>query len=466
MTTMNASENPAPANGGAQNPGKARALQGVKGMNDMLPADAPLWEQFEQAARAMLRAYGYQQIRTPIVEPTQLFVRGIGEVTDIVEKEMYSFTDSLNGEQLTLRPEGTAAVVRATIEHNLLYDGPKRLWYTGPMFRHERPQRGRYRQFHQLGAEALGFAGPDVDAEIILMCQRLWDDLGLVGVRLEINSLGQADERAAHRQELIKYLEGFQDILDEDGKRRLYTNPLRVLDTKNPALQEMAANAPKLIDFLGEASLAHFEGVQRLLKANNIPFTINPRLVRGLDYYNLTVFEWITDKLGAQGTIAGGGRYDPLIAQMGGKSAPACGWAMGIERIIELMREEGLARQADACDVYVVHQGEAAVQQAMIAAERLRDAGFDVVVHATADGRSGSFKSQMKRADASGASHAVIIGEDELAAGVVQVKALRAADGQTDNNGQQATVPAEDLVDYLVESMVAGMGGETGEDLQ
>ncbi|UXC37249.1 histidine--tRNA ligase [Cupriavidus gilardii] len=463
---MNASENPAPANGGAQNQGKARALQGVKGMNDMLPADAPLWEQFDQAARAMLRAYGYQQIRTPIVEPTQLFVRGIGEVTDIVEKEMYSFTDSLNGEQLTLRPEGTAAVVRATIEHNLLYDGPKRLWYTGPMFRHERPQRGRYRQFHQLGAEALGFAGPDVDAEIILMCQRLWDDLGLTGVRLEINSLGQADERAAHRQELIQYLEGFQDILDEDGKRRLYTNPLRVLDTKNPALQEMAANAPKLIDFLGEASLAHFEGVQRLLKANNIPFTINPRLVRGLDYYNLTVFEWITDKLGAQGTIAGGGRYDPLIAQMGGKPAPACGWAMGIERIIELMREEGLARQADVCDVYVVHQGEAAAQQAMIAAERMRDAGFDVVVHATADGRSGSFKSQMKRADASGASHAVIIGEDELAAGVVQVKALRAADGQTENNGQQATVPAEDLVDYLVESMVAGMGGEAGEDLQ
>jgi len=430
-----------------------KALQGVKGMNDMLPADAPLWEHFENAARTMLRAYGYQQIRTPIVEQTQLFVRGIGEVTDIVEKEMYSFTDSLNGENLTLRPEGTAAAVRATIEHNLLYDGPKRLWYTGPMFRHERPQRGRYRQFHQLGAEALGFAGPDVDAEIILMCQRLWDDLGLVGVRLEINSLGQAHERAAHREELIKYLEGFQDILDEDGKRRLYTNPLRVLDTKNPALQDMAANAPKLIDFLGEESLAHFDGVQRLLKANNIPYKINPRLVRGLDYYNLTVFEWITDKLGAQGTIAGGGRYDPLIAQMGGKPAPACGWAMGIERIIELMREERVVPDATGCDVYVVHQGAEAAGQAMIAAERLRDAGLDVVLHATTDGKSGSFKSQMKRADASGAAYAVIIGDDEVAAGVVQVKELR--QGSQGESGQQASVPADGLVDYLIDAMVS-----------
>ncbi|MCY0855714.1 histidine--tRNA ligase [Cupriavidus sp. D39] len=430
-----------------------KALQGVKGMNDMLPADAPLWEHFENAARAMLRAYGYQQLRTPIVEHTQLFVRGIGEVTDIVEKEMYSFTDALNGEQLTLRPEGTAAAVRATIEHNLLYDGPKRLWYTGPMFRHERPQRGRYRQFHQLGAEALGFAGPDVDAEIIMMCQRLWDDLGLVGVRLELNSLGQAHERAAHREELIKYLEGFQDILDEDSKRRLYTNPLRVLDTKNPALQEMASNAPKLIDFLGEESLGHFDGVQRLLKANNIPFKINPRLVRGLDYYNLTVFEWITDKLGAQGTIAGGGRYDPLIAQMGGRAAPACGWAMGIERIIELLREEKLVPQAEGADVYLVHQGEAAGQQAMIIAERLRDAGLDVLLHATPDGKSGSFKSQMKRADGSGAAYAVIIGEDEVVAGTAQVKDLRQG-AQAEGDGAQVTVAAEKLVDHIIDAMV------------
>jgi len=442
---------------------KVRALQGVKGMNDMLPADAPLWELFESTARSMLRAYGYEQLRTPIVEQTQLFVRGIGEVTDIVEKEMYSFTDSLNGEQLTLRPEGTAAAVRATIEHNLLYDGPKRLWYTGPMFRHERPQRGRYRQFHQLGAEALGFAGPDVDAEIILMCQRLWDDLGLTNVRLELNSLGQAHERAAHREELIKYLEGFQDILDEDGKRRLYTNPLRVLDTKNPALQEMAANAPKLIDFLGEESLAHFDGVQRLLKANNIPFKINPRLVRGLDYYNLTVFEWITDKLGAQGTIAGGGRYDPLIAQMGGKSAPACGWAMGIERIIELMREEKLVPDVEGCDVYVVHQGTAAAEQSMIAAERLRDAGLNVVLHATTDGKSGSFKSQMKRADASGASFAVIIGEDEVAKGVAQVKELRGT-GAEGTGGAQETVPAEALVEHVIDRMVNAIESDDDED--
>jgi len=377
---------------------------------------------------------------------------------------MYSFTDSLNGENLTLRPEGTAAAVRATIEHNLLYDGPKRLWYTGPMFRHERPQRGRYRQFHQLGAEALGFAGPDVDAEIILMCQRLWDDLGLVNVRLELNSLGQAHERAAHREELIKYLEGFQDILDEDGKRRLYTNPLRVLDTKNPALQEMAANAPKLIDFLGEESLAHFEGVQRLLKANNIPFKINPRLVRGLDYYNLTVFEWITDKLGAQGTIAGGGRYDPLIQQMGGKPAPACGWAMGIERIIELMREEKLAPEAPGCDVYLVHQGEAAGQQAIIVAERLRDAGLDVVVHATPDGKSGSFKSQMKRADASGASFAVIIGEDEVAAGVMQVKQLRG--GSAGDGGPQASVAAEAVVDHIIDAMVNATESDAADDAE
>ncbi|CAJ0701575.1 histidine--tRNA ligase [Ralstonia holmesii] len=430
---------------------RVQKIAGVKGMNDLLPSDAPLWEHFDNAVRSMLRAYGYQQIRTPIVEQTQLFVRGIGEVTDIVEKEMYTFTDALNGEQLTMRPEGTAAAVRAVIEHNLLYDGPKRLWYTGPMFRHERPQRGRYRQFHQVGVEALGFAGPDIDAEVILMCQRLWDDLGLVGLKLELNSLGQAEERAAHRADLIKYLEGFQDILDEDGKRRLYTNPLRVLDTKNPALQEMAAGAPKLIDYLGDESRAHFEGVQKLLKANNIPFTINPRLVRGLDYYNLTVFEWTTDKLGAQGTVAGGGRYDPLIEQIGGKPAPACGWAMGVERIIELLREEKLEPEAQGCDVYIVHQGDEAQVQALIAAERLRDAGLDVILHASPEGRNGSFKSQFKRADASGASYAVIIGDDEVTQGVAQIKPLR---GDPTADAQQ-TVPSDQLVDRLIDAMVA-----------
>jgi histidyl-tRNA synthetase len=440
---------------------KLEKLSGVKGMNDILPQEAGLWEFFETTVKSMLRSYGYQNIRTPIVEHTQLFTRGIGEVTDIVEKEMYSFTDALNGENLTMRPENTAAVVRASIEHNMLYDGPKRLWYVGPMFRHERPQRGRYRQFHQVGVEALGFAGPDTDAEIIMMCQRLWDDLGLTGIRLEINSLGFAEERAAHRVELIAYLEKHMDVLDEEAKRRLYTNPLRVLDTKNPAMQEVAQNAPKLIDFLGEASLAHFEGLQRILKSNNLPFKINPRLVRGLDYYNLTVFEWVTDKLGAQGTVAAGGRYDPLIEQLGGKPTAACGWAMGVERILELLKEENLVPEDEGCDVYVVHQGDTAREQAFIIAERLRDTGLDVILHCSADGQTASFKSQMKRADASGAAFAVILGEDEIASGTVGVKPLRNA-VQDGSKSEQHNVPAEDLTEFLINAMVAS--AEDGDD--
>ncbi|HEX7911278.1 MAG TPA: histidine--tRNA ligase [Paraburkholderia sp.] len=440
---------------------KLDKLSGVKGMNDILPQEAGLWEFFESTVKSLLRSYGYQNIRTPIIEHTQLFKRGIGEVTDIVEKEMYSFTDALNGENLTMRPENTAAVVRAAIEHNMLYDGPKRLWYIGPMFRHERPQRGRYRQFHQVGVEALGFSGPDADAEIIMMCQRLWDDLGLMGIKLEINSLGLAEERAAHRVELIAYLEKHMELLDEDAKRRLYTNPLRVLDTKNPALQEVAQNAPKLIDFLGEESRAHFEGLQRILKANNVPFTINPRLVRGLDYYNLTVFEWVTDKLGAQGTVAAGGRYDPLIEQLGGKPTAACGWAMGIERILELLKEEQLVPEDEGCDVYVVHQGDAAREQAFIIAERLRDTGLDVILHCSADGQTASFKSQMKRADASGAAFAVVLGDDEIANGTVGVKPLR---DTTANGGksEQHNVPAEDLTEFLINAMVAT--AEDGDD--
>jgi histidyl-tRNA synthetase len=329
------------------------------------------------------------------------------------------------------------------------------------MFRHERPQRGRYRQFHQVGVEALGFAGPDADAEIIMMCQRLWDDLGLTGIRLEINSLGLAEERAAHRVELIAYLEKHMDVLDEDAKRRLYTNPLRVLDTKNPALQEIAQNAPKLIDFLGEASRAHFDGLQRILKSNNLPFTINPRLVRGLDYYNLSVFEWVTDKLGAQGTVAAGGRYDPLIEQLGGKPTAACGWAMGIERILELLKEENLVPEDEGCDVYVVHQGDAAREQAFIIAERLRDTGLDVVLHCSADGQTASFKSQMKRADASGAAFAVILGEDEIANGTVGVKPLRDL-SQSGGKNEQQNVPAEDLTEFLINAMVAS--AEDGDD--
>jgi len=428
---------------------KTEKITGVKGMNDILPVDAPLWELFENTVQAVLKSYGYQQIRTPIVEPTALFARGLGAVTDIVEKEMYSFTDSMNGDQLTLRPESTAGVVRAALEHNLTYDGPKRLWYTGPMFRHEKPQRGRYRQFHQIGAEALGFTGPDIDAELIMLCQRLWDDLGLDNIRLELNSIGDAQERNQHRVDLVSYFEQYQDALDADAKRRLYSNPLRILDTKNPALQEIVNRAPKLIDYLGKESWVHFEGVQKILRHNSIPFTINPRLVRGMDYYNRTVFEWVTDQLGAQGTVCGGGRYDSLIEIFGGKPTPACGFAMGVERLLDLMRVAGEKIVPNQCDVYVVHQGDAAQLQASVMAERMRDAGLDVVLYC-ASGAGGSFKSQMKRADASGAAFAIIIGEDEVTKGAASVKALRLAD--TENN--QAAVPFEGLVDYLVDQIV------------
>jgi histidyl-tRNA synthetase len=431
---------------------KAEKITGVKGMNDILPADAPMWELFENTVQSVLKSYGFQQIRTPIVEPTALFARGLGAVTDIVEKEMYSFVDSMNGDNLTLRPESTAGVVRAAIEHNLTYDGPKRLWYFGPMFRHERPQRGRYRQFHQVGAEALGFTGPDVDAELIMLCQRLWDDLGLDGVRLELNSIGDAKERNRHRADLIAYFEQHKDKLDAEAQRRLYANPLRILDTKNPAMQELVNAAPKLLDYLGEESRAHFEGVQKILRHNSIPFTINPRLVRGMDYYNRTVFEWVTDQLGSQGTICGGGRYDPLVEMFGGKPTPACGFAIGVERLIELLKESGEQFAPNQCDVYVVHQGEEAQLQAFVVAERLRDSGLDVVLHCAAAGSGGSFKAQMKRADASGASYAVIIGEDEIAKGVAAVKELRSGDSA----GTQATVPFEQVIEYIVGQITGG----------
>ncbi len=427
---------------------KTLKINGVRGMNDLLPADAAQWAHLENVLRDLTRAYGYEFLRTPIVESTAVFQRGIGEVTDIVEKEMYSFEDRLNGEQLTLRPEGTAAIVRSVIENNLIYEGPKRLWYTGPMFRHERPQRGRYRQFHQFGVEALGFAGPDIDAEIILMGQRLWDELGLKGVRLEINSLGQADERAVHRAALLTYFEKNAAQLDEDSQRRLLTNPLRILDSKNLAMQALIEGAPQLLDFLGEESLKHFAAVQSLLKANNIPCKINPRLVRGLDYYNLTVFEWITEELGAQGTIAGGGRYDPLIERMGGKAAPACGWAMGMERVLELMKVSGSIPEAlPGCDVFVLHQGGETLTAAMIIAERLRSAGIDTILFCPPDGQSASFKSQMKKADASGAAYAVIIGPDELAQDVAQIKDLR-------GSGEQQAVALDKVLDAVINALV------------
>jgi histidyl-tRNA synthetase len=437
---------------------KADKITSVKGMPDILPADAHLWEIFENTAQSILQSYGYQNIRTPIVEETRLFARAIGAVTDIVEKEMYSFEDSMNGDQLTLRPEGTAGVVRAVLEHNLVYDGPKRLWYKGQMFRHERPQRGRYRQFHQFGAEAVGFTGPDIDAELIMLCRRLWDDLGLPNIRLELNSIGDAEERARHRVDLIKYLEQHEALLDADAKRRLHTNPLRILDTKNPALQEIVNNAPKLLDYLGEESLKHFEGVKKLLDKNAVQYTVNTRLVRGIDYYNRTVFEWVTDELGAQGTVCAGGRYDPLIEQFGGKPTPAVGFAMGIERLIELMKSAGDTAAPNQCDVYLVHQGEAAQMQAFILGERLRDAGLDVILHCATAAGAGSFKSQMKKADGSGASFAIIIGEDEVANDTAAVKALRGAEGEQ----QQASVPFLEVVDYVVEQITGG--NECGDD--
>jgi histidyl-tRNA synthetase len=429
---------------------KKERLAAVRGMNDLLPGDAPLWEAFEARAIDVLRAYGYRQIRTPIVEHTALFTRGIGEVTDIVEKEMYSFVDQLNGEQLTLRPEATASVVRACIEHNLLYDAPRRLWYVGPMFRHERPQRGRYRQFHQVGAEALGFPGPDVDAEQILLLKRLWDVLEVGPVRLEMNSLGNGEERATHRAALIAYFESHADQLDADARRRLHSNPLRILDTKNPAMQALVAEAPRIAAFLGVESRAHFERLQELLAAGGVQFSINPRLVRGLDYYNLTVYEWITDRLGSQGTICGGGRYDPLIEMLGGKPAPGCGFAIGVERVIELLRETGQQADQAACDVYVLHQGGGTYLAALGAAEQLRDAGLDVILHAG----EASLKSQMKRADASGAAYAVIVGEAEAAQGRAAVKALRAGDPAAPFAEQQ-TVAVAGLGEALAATMAA-----------
>ncbi len=443
---------------------KAEKIAAIKGMNDILPVDAPLWELFENTAQSVFKSYGFQQIRTPIVEQTSLFARGIGSVTDIVEKEMYSFEDSMNGDKLTLRPENTAGVVRAVIEHNLTYEGPKRLWYTGPMFRHEKPQRGRYRQFYQIGAEALGFAGPDIDAELIMMCQRLWDDLGLDKVRLELNSIGDADERLKHRADLIAYFEQHRDQLDNEAQRRLYTNPLRILDTKNPAMQALVNQAPKLIDYLGDESLKHFERVQAILRHNSIPFTINTRLVRGLDYYNRTVFEWVSDDLGAQGTICAGGRYDTLVTVFGGKETPSCGFAMGIERILELLKLSGEALAPNQCDVYLVHQSDAGQMQSFVLAERLRDAGLDVVLHCASLTGLGSFKSQMKRADASGAGYAIIVGEDEIKQGRAMVKALRSesADAAQRMENSQIAVPFEDVVDYLVEQMTGSDDHDPG----
>jgi histidyl-tRNA synthetase len=409
-------------------------VQAIRGMEDVLPDASPLWEFFEDACRAVFEQYGYRNMRTPIVEQTALFVRGVGEFTDIVEKEMYVFEDR-NGESLALRPEATAGIVRAAIEHNFLYNGPMRVWTQGPMFRYERPQKGRYRQFHQFDVEALGFEGPDVDAEQIVMLARLWKRLGLEGVELQVNSIGDAADRKEHREKLIAYFEGHAGVLDEDAKRRLHTNPLRILDSKNPAMQAMIEGAPRLFDHLGPEARGHFERLQSLLTEAGLPFTVNPRLVRGLDYYNRTVFEFVTPHIGAQSTLAGGGRYDALFEQLGGKPTPACGFGMGIERVLLALQAAGIDSGPEV-DVFVVHAGEAAARAAWHLAESWRDAGRNVVL-----GAGGSFKSQMKKADASGARYAVIIGEDELASKRVTLKPLR-------GGGEQKTLePGEALVE-------------------
>jgi histidyl-tRNA synthetase len=390
-------------------------------MNDILPDQIYRWEFFEQSVRDWMAAYGYRNIRMPIVEQTDLFVRSIGAVTDIVEKEMYTFVDHLNGESLTLRPEGTASCVRAVLEHNLLYSGPQRLYYSGAMFRHERPQKGRYRQFHQVGAEALGYAGPDIDAELIIMCADLWKRLGVSGVRLEIGTLGSAESRSVHRTRLIGYLQRHLGKLDEDASRRLHSNPLRILDSKNAGMREIIEGAPRLLDDLDEDSLIHFDGLQQILREQGIDFEINPRLVRGLDYYNRTVFEWVTDKLGAQGTVCAGGRYDGLVEQVGGKATSACGFALGVERVLALMMDSAIPQVLP--DIYVIHKGDAAVGFAWKTARYLRDHGFQTILHCG----EGSFKTQMRKADASGARFAVIIGDDEAQAGEISIKPLREA---------------------------------------
>ena len=394
-------------------------FQSIKGFYDILPDATPLWFKLEDAARKILAQYGYNNIRMPIVEPTELFVRSVGEHTDIVEKEMYAWEDKLNGDKLTLRPEGTAGCVRAVIESNLTYNGPQRLWYCGAMFRHENVQKGRQRQFHQIGVEAFGFDAPEVDAEQIVLLARLWRELAIADVELQINSIGDADERLAYRKTLIAYFEQHADLLDEDGKRRLHTNPLRILDTKNPRMQAMCEAAPKLMDSLGEASRTHFDKLCQLLSDAGINYIINHRLVRGLDYYNRTVFEWVTTKLGAQGTIAGGGRYDTLVERLGGNVTPACGFGIGLERVFLLMQEYGVMAQ-NTPDIYLVNVGELAEQQAFSISETLRSAGLSVVLNAG----GGSFKSQMKKADRSGARFAAILGDDEVAAGEISLKPL------------------------------------------
>ncbi|EOW2078971.1 histidine--tRNA ligase [Vibrio mimicus] len=407
----------------------AKTIQAIRGMNDCLPTQSPLWQKVEGVVKNVISAYGYSEVRMPIVEMTHLFSRAIGEVTDVVEKEMYTFEDR-NGDSLTLRPEGTAGCVRSGIENGLLYNQEQRLWYMGPMFRHERPQKGRYRQFHQCGVEVFGLDGPDVDAELIMMTARLWRELGISEhVRLELNSIGSLEARANYRSALIEYLEQYQSVLDEDCKRRMYTNPLRVLDSKNPDVQAILGDAPQLSDYLDAESKQHFAGLCELLDAAGIEYTVNQRLVRGLDYYNRTVFEWITESLGSQGTVCGGGRYDGLVEQLGGKPTPAVGFAMGLERLVLMMETLGNTDVRRSVDVYMVTAGEGTMMAGMKLAEQLREQvpGLRVMTHFG----GGNFKKQFKRADKVGAAIALVLGEDEVAAQTVVVKDLAGGDQST-----------------------------------
>lgn len=408
-------------------------------MNDILPGDIALWQGLEATVRAVLTAYGYREIRLPLLEKTELFARSIGEVTDIVEKEMYTFSDR-NGDSLTLRPEGTAGCVRASIEHGLLHNQSQRLWYSGPMFRHERPQKGRYRQFHQIGAEVYGMTGPDIDAELICMTARFWKQLGIQDVVLQINSLGSSAARAVYREQLANYFKAHEDALDEDSRRRLYSNPLRILDTKNSAMQAIVAGAPLLGEFLDEESRLHFEHLQELLEAVGISYEVNPRLVRGLDYYCKTVFEWVTDRLGAQGTVCAGGRYDGLVEQLGGQAVPGVGFAMGMERLVAMLSESGYAGLDPCPHAYLVMVGEAAERCGRVLAERVRDQLPGLRLQVNCGG--GSFKAQLKRADRSRARLALILGENEIQARQITVKPLR-------QDGEQISVSQDGLIGFL-----------------
>ncbi|QFI38938.1 histidine--tRNA ligase [Moritella marina ATCC 15381] len=419
----------------------AKPIQAIRGMNDCLPEQTPVWQKVESVLRDTVAAYGYSEIRMPIVESTHLFKRAIGEVTDVVEKEMYTFDDR-NGDSLTLRPEGTASTVRAGIQNGLLYNQERRMWYIGPMFRHERPQKGRYRQFHQFGVEIFGLKGADTDAEVILLTARLWKLLGIEQhVTLQLNSLGSSEERSAHKEALIAFLEGFKEDLDEESQRRMYTNPLRVLDSKNPNVQALLTDAPSLADYYGEETKAHFDGLCKMLDSAGVKYQINDRLVRGLDYYNYTVFEWVTESLGAQGTVCGGGRYDGLVEQLGGKATPAVGFALGIERLVLLLETlELTADIAGAVDVYIAALGEGADVHGMLLAEQLRDQMPSVKVMMHNGG--GNFKKQLKRADQNGAKVALILGGDEIENKQVTVKDLT---GKTD----QQTIAVTELVNKL-----------------